>query len=116
MLTMILSAVLAILAIIIGAAGETLGVSNPFAKFLLHEIGEAGQLGLALRVAVNVIREVLKEQLEAAASTLEETKNTIETTLDGMKTSLDERLQEIAKKIESGVRAMKLDVHLALPE
>ncbi len=69
---------------------------------------------MALRVAVNVIREVLKEQLEAAASTLEETKNTIETTLDGMKTSLDERLQEIAKKIESGVRAMKLDVHLAL--
>jgi hypothetical protein len=110
---MILSAVFAILGIIIGAAGEALGVSNPFAKVLLHEIGEAGQLGLALLVAVNVIREVLKEQLEAAASTLNQTKNAIETTLAGMKTSLDERLQDIAKKIESGVRAMKLDVHLA---
>lgn len=113
MSAMIWSAVLALVAMAAGAYSETANLNfPPLVKFLLHEIGEAGKFGLALLVAVNVIREVLEHQLKQAGGSLSETKSAIETTLTRMSTSVDDGLGQPSVKIEAGLRELKFDGHL----
>jgi hypothetical protein len=113
MSAMVLSALISLAAVLVGAISETTDLGLlPFVKFLLREIGEAGKLGLGLLVAVNVMREVVESQLNAAGSGLGKIKSAIEDTLGKMSTSVDDGLGQLSVKVEAGLRELKFDVHL----
>jgi hypothetical protein len=113
MSAMVISGLISILAVLVGAVGEKVDLRLPaFVIFLLHEIGEAGKFGLALLVAVNVIREVLAHQMTQAGESLGELKSTIETTLGRTSTSVDEGLTRLNATVAATLSQMKLDVHL----